>query len=270
MKIENYLNEDKKESELIWQFAFLGRSELREQKFDELTEIAEPENWTSNESSIKNDILYSYLVHTFAKAAEDDLILITENEEYACFNTGLLTENGEDIICMFNRFNGSDEYAWHLAGFRKSSDWDFMNNFSETPKIVSYFSDPSKIYFDPNKQLVKNLDHILIDNEDRFPEELSSKGSQYINALLTHALDLTLKRCKRNYRIAVPQYYRNKITYLLPINLDGTIMSLAVEEVNNRYRVNTIFTLDMAYKNARLLMKPEVDWLTTVTKKETE
>lgn len=47
-------------------------------------------------------------------------------------------------------------------------------------------------------------------------------------------------------------------------------MSLAVEEVNNRYRANTIFTLEMAYKHARLLMKPEADWLTLGTKKETE
>ena len=38
-------------------------------------------------------------------------------------------------------------------------------------------------------------------------------------------------------------------------------MALAVGYVNNRYRVNTIFTLSMAYKNARLLMKPEADWL---------
>ena len=49
--------------------------------------------------------------------------------------------------------------------------------------------------------------------------------------------------------------------YLLPINLDGTNMALAVEKINQRYRANTIFTIEMAYKNARLLMKPEADWL---------
>lgn len=79
---------------------------------------------------------------------------------------------------------------------------------------------------------------------------------------MSSALDLTLKRCQRNYRIAVPQYYNDKITYLLPIQLDQTKMALAVEDVNSCwYRVNTIFTLEMAYKNARLLMKPEADWL---------
>lgn len=269
MLINKYLNKDKETNELIWKFAFLGNTKVRETKLDELAQLAEDENWTSANSNWKNDILYSYLTHTFERAANEDLVLIAEDESYSCFNTGLLTENGEDIICLFNRFENSPDYTWHLHGFRKESDWDIMTNFSETPKVVSYFSDPSKIYFDPSINIVKNLDHILDDNIDRFPENLQEKGSQFINIMLAHALDLTVKRCQRNYRIAVPQYYKNKITYLLPVNLDGTIMSVAVEEVNNRYRVNTIFTLDMAYKNARLLMKPEADWLMVATKKET-
>lgn len=268
MYIDKYLNRTKDTGELIWRFAFLGKNDLKERKFEELAQLAENENWTSNNSNRPNDILYSYITHTFDRAAKEDLVYISKDETYACFNTGLLTDNGEDIIAMFNEFSGSDEYAWHLQGFRKESDWDFLANFDETPPVVTYFSDPSKIYFNPSIELIKNLDHILMDNIDRFPNELQEKGVSYINALLTHALDLTIKRCQRNYRIAVPQYYRDKITYLLPVNLDGHLMSLAVEEVNKRYRVNTIFTLDMAYKNARLLMKPEADWLTVVTSKE--
>lgn len=265
MDIDKYLNKTKDTGELIWKFAFLGKNDIKERKFEELSHLAESENWTSKNSSRPNDILYSYITHTFDRAAKEGLVYISEDEKYACFNTGLLTDNGEDIIALFNEFSGSEEYSWHLQGFRKESDWDFLANFYETPPVVTYFSDPSKIYFDPSIELIKNLDHILMDNIDRFPNELQEKGVPYINALLTHALDLTIKRCQRNYRIAVPQYYRDKITYLLPVNLDGHLMSLAVEEVNKRYRVNTIFTLDMAYKNARLLMKPEADWLTVAT-----
>lgn len=266
MNIAKYLNSKKNDSELIWQFAFLGNEKSREEKLAELSKMAEKEKWTSKDSSWNNDILYSYIVHTFNKAAKDNLVIINDSEEYAIFNTGLLTENGEDIICLFNEFRGSDYYHWHLSGFRKESDWDIMNYFNETPEVISYFDDPSKIYFNPNKELVKNLDHILDDNIVRFSSVLQEKGKTYINSLLTYALDLTIKRCQRNYRIAVPQYYMEKITYLLPVVLDGELMSVAVEEVNNRYRVNTIFTVDMAYKNARLLMKPEADWLTPAAK----
>ncbi|MGV3007238.1 DUF3825 domain-containing protein [Streptococcus pluranimalium] len=268
MDLNKYLIE-KDTDEIIWRFAFLGNEAIRSQRFDELVELAEHENWTSKNSSRENDILYSYITHTFAKAFElgNEYVLVSPDESFACFNTGLLTENGEDIIGLFNTYNSSPDYHWHLSGFKKISDWDFMNNFSETPKVVNFFSNPGDIYFDPNKQLIKNLDHILEDNIDRFDSTLQEKGKHYINALLNNALDLTIKKCKRNYRIAVPQFYRGKITYLLPVILDNQLMSLAIEEINNRYRVNTIFTIEMAYKNARLLMKPEVDWLTTATKK---
>ena len=102
---------------------------------------------------------------------------------------------------------------------------------------------------------------------DRLVIELQNKGKIYIHALLNNALDLTITQCKRNYRIAVPRYYKGKMTYLLLVTIDNQIMSVAVESINGSYRVNTIFTLEMAYKNARLLMKQEVDWITSVTKK---
>jgi len=261
MDIEKYLSDDK-DSELLFRFAYIGKSEEQGKYLKELAELAEPENWNSPNSEREYDILLSYITFTFDKAAKDNLILISDNEEYSAFNTGLLTVNGEDIIGLFNKFKSSKKFSWHITGFRKESDWEFLNNFSNTPTVVSYFINAEKIYFNPRLQLVKNLDHILDENNIlRFDPSLQAKGKQYILALITHALDLTLKRCKRNYRIAVPQYYNGEITYLLPVNLDGFMMALAVGYVNNRYRVNTIFTIDMAYKNARLLMKPEADWL---------
>lgn len=271
-ELKDYLKKVNKSDELIWNFAFLGRNETQNAKFTELAELAEEENWTSSNSRRTNDILYSYITHTFERAFElgDEYVIINEDESYACFNTGLLTDNGEDIICLFNTFDSSDEYYWHLFGFRKESDWDFLNNFSKTPLVPHFFTNPQDIYFDPNKELIKNLDHILEDNIDRFESRLQEKGKQFINALLNNAIELTITKCKRNYRIAVPQYYKGKITYLLPVTIDGQLMSVAVENINGRYRVNTIFTLEMAYKNARLLMKPEVDWITSATKQKEE
>ena len=258
-KLESMLSSNV-DSSLLFRFAYLGRGEEQERYLEELASLAEEETWTTPNGK-KYDILLSYLTYTFEKAANDDLVMITDDEEFAAFNTGLLTPNGEDIICMFNKFATSTKFKMHLQGFNKESDYDFLNYFSETPKVVSYFDNPEKIYFDPYKQIVKNLDHILEDNISRFDTTLQEKGKRYILSLLSSSLDLTIKRCKRNYRIAVPQYYNHEITYLLPVDLDGYKMALAVGYVNGRYRVNTIFTLSMAYKNARLLMKPEADWL---------
>ena len=67
-----------------------------------------------------------------------------------------------------------------------------MNHFKVTPKVPHFFSNPADIYFDPNRELIKNLDHILDDNMDRFETELQNKGKAYIHALLNNALDLTI------------------------------------------------------------------------------
>lgn len=262
-----YLSQNDQEKSLLQRFALLGKSEVKDAFFNDLIQLAEPEIWVTPESGYSYDILFSYFHNTFEKAAKDGLILFSQNEDFACFNTGLLTTNGEDVIALFNKF--ANKYcSYHLFGFRKESDRQIMENFCETPKVVQYFENPEKIYFNPNFEVIKNLDHILDDNFDRFPEVLRDKGKVHIKSLLIHALDLTIKRCQRNYRIAVPQYYLEKITYLLPVDLDGHKMALAVEEINKRYRANTIFTLDMAYKNARLLMKPEADWLDIRNKNE--
>ncbi|MFV0551311.1 MAG: DUF3825 domain-containing protein [Anaerorhabdus sp.] len=256
----NQMLSDSTTSTLLFRFAYIGK-ELDQQKYlTELSALAETESWTSSGGK-PHDILMSYITYTFDKAFKDNLIEFSNNNDYCCFNTGLLTNNGEDIICIFNTFTSSQSFSWHLYGFRKESDWDIMKNFSETPEVVSYFDDASKIYFDPKLPVISNLDHILDENLDRFSEELQKKGKTYILALLKASLDITLKKCKRNYRIAVPQYYNDEITYLLPVDLDGCKMALAIGYVNSRYRANTIFTLPMAYKNARLLMKPEADWL---------
>lgn len=258
-KIRSYCTGDNTKP-IILQFSTFGNEINRAKLLSDLASLAEPEIWTTPNSTKENDILYNYILYTFEKAAKDDLVMFTDDDQYACFNTGLLTENGEDIVGLFNKYT-SDRYNYHVTGFRKESDRQLMSLFKLTPKVVSYFSNPERIYFNPNIEVVKNLNHILDEHLERFPTSLQEKGKQYVLSLLTHALDITLKKSQRNYRIAVPQYYNDEITYLLPIVLDGTPLALAVELINDRYRANTVFTIEMAYINARLLMKPEADWL---------
>ena len=119
--LREYLIANKDSDEIIWKFAFLGKPDTLNSKLQELSELAETENWTSSNSTKENNILYSYITHTFNRAFElgEEYVIVNNDETYASFNTGLLTENGEDIICLFNTFDSSDEYHWHLYGFRK-------------------------------------------------------------------------------------------------------------------------------------------------------
>ena len=64
--------------------------------------------------------------------------------------------------------------------------------------------------------------------------------------------------------LAVPQLYRGKIQYLLPISLlnpKETDLAMTVEPMDGYYIGNTCLNLEMAYGNARLLAKPTAPWL---------
>ena len=91
------------------------------------------------------------------------------------------------------------------------------------------------------------------------------------------AIDTTRNRVLWNYKTAIPTYYpkTGKITLLLPLSLvDENIVDLAlvVSKGDGGYLAETIYTLDWAYKCARLICRPDSDWLTpsTITNSNTE
>lgn len=95
---------------------------------------------------------------------------------------------------------------------------------------------------------------------------------QFLTTRFKNALDIALSRVAWNYKTAIPVYYvtDHKLSLLLPLALEkkGVIdVALVCEHkldeasgVNN-YVGRTIFTLQMAYNNARLITRPDSDWL---------
>ena len=58
------------------------------------------ENWGDGANKI---ILKNYLDHTFNRIKYQEKITYNADKGYACFNTGLCTENQEDIYALFNK-----------------------------------------------------------------------------------------------------------------------------------------------------------------------
>ena len=81
------------------------------------------------------------------------------------------------------------------------------------------------------------------------------------------ALDMALKRVEWNYKTAIPVYWveGNSISLLLPLAItNGIDIDLAFvisKQPNGKYVGQTIYTLDMAYSDARLIVRPDSDWL---------
>ncbi len=73
------------------------------------------------------------------------------------------------------------------------------------------------------------------------------------------------RRVYRSYKTAIPQYYQDEIQLLLPLCLakpDRADLALVVSASGSTYRGETVLPLDWAYNNARLLTRPDTEWLT--------
>lgn len=86
---------------------------------------------------------------------------------------------------------------------------------------------------------------------------------------LDDAIELAQKRVEWNFKTAVPAFYptKNTMSLLLPLDLtenDRPDVALVVELMESgAYIGQTILTMKMAYNNARLISRPDSDWLNT-------
>ncbi len=221
-----------------------------------------PEKWSFGSNS-DNVILKNYINHTFMKVYEDDRIICTD--KYALFNTGLYTSFYEAIYAYFNLNKIADKQKWILDGFYTSYQLG-MVGVQERPSRANYFTNPADLVFDTNCEIVPQYRHIFNDPENflRIPEPIreSSNKSMLFDGAVKRA------RCMidANYKTAVPQYYKGRIQLLVPIcllNENSPDLALVVSKNNlgNQYLGHTCLTLDMAYNNARLIARPDSNWL---------
>lgn len=101
-------------------------------------------------------------------------------------------------------------------------------------------------------------------------EEISSNPDVYddLESAFRSAVRKAVMRVSWNYRTAIPVYFPsyNKMSILLPLSFSiktEAEIALVVEynHISQKYIAPTILTLPTAYSNARLVCKPESDWL---------
>ena len=227
------------------------------------------EKWEFSDMPVSHySILKNYLEHTFRKVKEEEKIAFTVGNQYACFNTGLITRNLETIYAFFekNRLPSASS-PYYFKAFLKESDSQLLRAFrGNYPEMANYFHHPEDLIFNPNCRIIPQWDHIIEDNLERFPAHMQSLSSTEIRCRLEGAIGEIQKRVRTNYKLAVPQYYKGRIQLLLPLRLTpgspNPDLALAIHKVSpDAYTARTCLTLKMAYNNARLIVKPQSDWL---------
>jgi len=229
---------------------------------EELKSIAMKEDWDYKKNPIgKNPILENYIKHTFVKLYEEKKVL--EQNGYSVFNTGLVTDYQEEIFAFSQYNKRQSSIKWFFIGWRKSSDRDLMK-LTKLPENANYFDNSSDLIYDTKLNLRPNINHIIDDNITRFPTALQTMDKYQLGVLLEGTINDAIKRIRRNYKTAVPQYYDGRLQLLLPLCLTSKAsadLALVIEKENDVYRASTCLTLDMAINNARLIAKPDDEWL---------
>lgn len=246
----------------LFQFAFIPDVNNR---LTDLAKEAEDEDWEyhNTQSQYPRPILYNYIRYTYRRLAEELKIVLSEDGQYCCFNTGLVTEAQEPIYASFEANRHPDAQPWFFKGWYRRGRRE-LNWFSELPDLAHYFDDPLCLVLDTRKDLRVNVEHIIEENKDRFPEPYGSMETYALQTFLKGAIDNAKERVRRSYKTAIPQYYKGQIQLLLPVclgNARKADLAMVVERHQTFYRASTCLTLDMAYNNARQLTKPDRDWL---------
>lgn len=218
---------------------------------NQLSKIAAQEIW-SNFTYPNNGILANYIVKTYNKLQSERNVIF--GQDYALFNTGLFTKYYEPIYAYQSGSEISFLTGYELGGM----------GITERPERANYFEKPELLLFDWHYEIDVHYPHILEDKENQKRMPKTVLESKNIINILDGAISKMKKKVSSNYKLAIPQYYEGKIQLLLPLCLatdDIPDLALVVTKTDNCYRGHTCLTLDMAYNNARLIAKPESNWL---------
>ena len=254
----NQLSQEEKDmADLLYDTIYMGDYN---KNIADLAHKALPETWTLKTDE-ENAVLKKYLSKTLERLYEERKVVTTDN--YFSFNTGLFTNNYEDIYILAEKSNSNSQKEWVFKEFCTEYRFD-STDITEIPERADYFEDPSLLLFNWHYPVRVQYGHILDDEKNvaRLPE--SVRNSNMKLQIFTGVIDTSIKKVIANYKLAVPQYYDGIVQLLIPLyfeNDNKPDLALTVTRKNGYYQGHTCLTLDMAYNNARLIAKPESNWL---------
>lgn len=238
-----------------------------------LAEKALPEKW-SFEDKEDNSILKNYLKYTFNKLQDEGKVI--ETDTYCVFNTGLFSHYYVPIYVYgeLNKNTAENAARWYFKGFKDEYELGNMDIESDFPERADYFSNPDRLVFNWHYKINVNYKHILDDlnTSQRLPDSI--KNSDTPLETLSGVITKAIQKVTANYKLAVPHYYQNKIQLLIPLyfgkNKNPSIALVLNLMKNGYYQATTCLSMEIAYMDARLIAKPESNWLIAENIIETE
>ena len=183
--------------------------------------------------------------------------------------------NGQDLVRHFNPipppahyFDDPSDLIYDIRAGKPECNWDhiIIENIDRFPREFIEDHCPPGFTVQETMAMTEGERELYFSELRRAVEEHARTYRVFMNRL-KDGLDLAIKRVSWNFKTAIPQYYPKvrRLQLLLPICLvsdERVDLALAVEKTHSgKYLAHTIFSLDWAYRNARLVCKPDSDWL---------
>ena len=227
---------------------------------------------------LKNYLNYTFVrLQTLETESPGEYFLFDDKQEWICFNTGLQNAYGVDLLAVFQKYRArkNDDAApppprpdWVYKYCLAHNDGVYRRLFgTRLPKIAWYSTDSRDFVFNMGYSLDKDAFEHLFDRAKQ-RAGLPNASDEVVRNYLRGAIENLIPKILRNYKVAIPVYYveEKRMQLLLPFvsasNTNDVSCFLIERDDNNKcYHLKTIFDLDQAYFSARLITRPDKEWL---------
>lgn len=242
--------------------------------------IGEDEPWDVY-GKAESSILRSYFKFTYLRQQETPNHLVQSGNRM-CWNTGLTDRNGDDVLAEFilKRYadgQAGSKYQW--TGFLTVAN-KAATAWRDAPR-AKYWEprDRGDLIYDTDQGIPTiQSDHIGEKIDDRFPPHMRTWPRPDVVRAVQEAAGHAVRRVLQNYKTAIPQFHRaasgrgkGSIQLLLPLRFPGQerpSLALAVRRDGDAYYAATVLKIEWAYTYARLLTKPDTEWLNPFVQQE--
>lgn len=285
------------------QHAFLGSWDAL---LGRLAAMAAPERWNYAGEGVgkpsRYGILREYLSVTFCRVRAEGKLAVSDDESFSAFDTGLLTPFAQNIYMCLEAQRG--DIPWRHVGFCTAGSGELgvrlTSLFDPLPQPAEYLLSLGDVTPSPGRMVILDTETLLGRQLCRLPrafldEQLAGSTValealdqtiaggpaqalarairndpglyRRINNALSDAVDLSLARTRRSYRLAAPAWDPKvgQMRLLLPLYLADyryadCALVLAPQKSGN-YLGTSIMTLERAYACARVVSAEQPQWL---------
>lgn len=225
--------------------------------------------------------LRNYLLYTFIRLRELELsdpgkyFVLSDDGNWICFNTGLQDQYAADLYSIFQKYAPPSGVTpqkpaadWVYRGTATARETAYRSHFGTKLPELAWYSHESRDYIFNSSYSIDTdvFDHMF----DRAKERSglpATASDEAVRNYLKGAIENLIPKIRRNYKTAIPMYFieEKRMQLLLPFHStngrDVSCFLVERDDTNHVYKIKTILDMDQAYFAARLITRPDKEWL---------